>query len=515
MHPNVDIIRALGITAYAGQPLIAHGRLLGSLSFASTTRTSFTSDEAALLQATSDQVAIAIERAELTASLQQQTEKLTQANRIKDEFLAVLSHELRTPLNPILGWSRILQKGQCDKATTTRALETIERNARIQTQLIDDLLNVSRILRGKLVLNSFQVNLVQIAEAALETVRLAAEAKRLNLRLEWAGEGNQENGEGEGGRAGREGNFLSPSSPLSPPTPTPIPSLPVLGDPSRLQQVVWNLLSNAVKFTPMDGRIILRISVITETEEDIEGEGGEQMLTVSNSSVAEYAQIQVIDTGKGINPEFLPYVFDYFRQADGSTTRVFGGLGLGLAIAQHIVQAHGGTLTAYSRGEGQGATFTVRLPLSKDENQGLKSESLADSSSPSHRSSLPFRGLRILVVDDERDTLDLIAFLLEQRGARVATATSVSEALSTLESFKPSILVSDIGMPKQDGYSLLEKIQSLRLEGNNIPAIALSAYARDEDRAQALKAGFQKYISKPVDPFDFIATIAELAGREL
>lgn len=494
-HPNAEIIRSLGINAYAGQPLIAQGRLLGTLSFASKTRESFTDEEAALLQAASDQVAIALERAELVASLQQQTERLTQVNRVKDEFLAVLSHELRTPLNPILGWSRILQAKRCDDATMARALETIERNARIQTQLIDDLLDVSRILQGKLNLHISQVELVSIMEAAFETVRLAAEAKRLNVSFEI-----------------QERSIYQPSQEeLAFPTSLKTSSYRVLGDPARLQQVVWNLLSNAVKFTPVDGRISVSLSAINEVSEETLGNADEFMLTNDNLSRFEYAQIQITDTGNGISPDFLPYVFEYFRQADGSTTRTFGGLGLGLAIAKHIVQAHGGVLQAFSKGEGQGATFTLRLPLLQDESDKLLKQS--NSLSSSLQVILP-PNLQVLVVDDERDSLELIAFLLEQGGAKVSVASSASEALLVLEKFNPDILISDIGMPKEDGYSLLRKVRNLAVNAKkNIPAIALTAYARDEDRNRAYAAGFQKYLPKPIDPSNFIATVVELTGQ--
>jgi PAS domain S-box-containing protein len=304
-HPNTRILCSLNITAYAAQPLIARGNLLGVLSFGSRSRTHFTPEEVALLQATSDQMAVALERAELMSSLQQQTEQLIQANRLKDEFLAVLSHELRTPLNPILGWSKLLRTQKYDEATTTRALETIERNAKLQTELINDLLDVSRILQGKLNLNITQVDLTTTIAAAIETIQLAAEAKCIQLQV-----------------------MLEPNVGK------------VSGDSSRLQQVVWNLLSNAVKFTPANGRVEIRLA-----------------------SLGSVVQLQVQDTGKGISPDFLPFVFDYFRQADSTKTRKFGGLGLGLAIVRHLVELHGGTVKAESPGEGQGATFTVALPL--------------------------------------------------------------------------------------------------------------------------------------------------------
>ncbi|MBC6432769.1 PAS domain S-box protein, partial [Nostoc sp. HG1] len=336
-HPNADILKALGITAYAGQPLIAQGKVLGVLSFASRTRTRFTSGEIALLQATSDQVAVALERAQLMDSLQQQKEQLVQANRIKDEFLAVLSHELRTPLNPILGWSKLLQTKKYDEATTTRALETIERNAKLQTQLIEDLLDVSRILQGKLSLNIAPVNLETAIASAIETVRLAAQAKSINLRftiLDFGLENPNINLESIDFNK-QPDNLKSQIQVALPASQRCAPKLLVTGDSGRLQQVIWNLLSNAIKFTPQGGQV-----------------------EISLQSVGSQAELRVSDTGKGISPDFLPFVFEYFRQADGATTRKFGGLGLGLAIVRHIVELHGGTVKAESLGEEQGATFT-------------------------------------------------------------------------------------------------------------------------------------------------------------
>ncbi len=495
--PNAEIIRALGIRAYCGQPLVVQGRLLGTLSFASLTRTHFTSEELALLQGTSDQVAIALERAELIASLQQQTEQLTQANQIKDEFLAVLSHELRTPLNPILGWAKLLQSRSCNAETTTRALEAIERNAKIQTQLIEDLLDVSRILRGKLNLNRNEVDLVSTVVAALETVQLAAEAKKLDIRLEV---------------------LASPENPSPHPVIPAIderqilnstllqyPKIPVLGDASRLQQVIWNLLSNAVKFTPPDGRISVSLSVITKENPQ---QGMNRKKRMMGSAAIDYAQIQVTDTGQGISETFLPHVFEYFRQAEGGTTRKFGGLGLGLAIAQHIVQAHGGTLQADSPGEGQGATFTVQLPLLKTQPEADLGDETTDLAVPSSRR---LHNLRVLVVDDEPDTLELIAFLLKEEGAIVQTATCVREALAVFEEFHPDLLISDIGMPEADGYALLHHLRKqMTTASKALPAIALTAFARDEDRHRAIAAGFHRHLAKPINPTDLISVMTEL-----
>jgi len=451
-HPNAQLICSLGITAYAGQPLIVQGRLLGTLSFASRTRTSFTSEEIDLLQSTCDQMAIALERTNLTASLQQQAEQLRQANRIKDEFLAVLSHELRSPLNPILGWTKLLQSGKLDAAKTAQALATIERNAKLQTELIEDLLDVSRILQGKLSLNIRPVDLAMTVAAAIETVSLAAQAKAIDIKTTLDAQVGE-----------------------------------VLGDSSRLQQIVWNLVSNAVKFTPRGGRVTVRLT-----------------------RVGNQAQITVTDTGKGIDPEFLPYVFDYFRQEDGATTRQFGGLGLGLAIVRHLVELHGGTVAVDSRGEGQGATFTVKLPLSEKKEQENPEQRL--TSPPT--TNRPLLGIRVLVIDDEPDMRDVIAFSLEQSGAEVMTVATATEALAALAQFQPDILLSDIGMPGMDGYMLLRQVRALSPEqGGQVLAIAFTAYATEVEQQQALQAGFQEHLAKPIEPDILVKEIVKLLSN--
>lgn len=496
-HPNAEVIRALGLTAYSAQPLTVGGRLLGTFSLGSLTRSHFTAEELALLQATSDQMAIALERSELIASLQQQTEQLTQANQIKDEFLAVLSHELRTPLNPILGWAKLLQTKPCDSATTARALETIERNAKIQTQLIEDLLDVSRILRGKLNLIRNEVDLVQTVAAALETVHLAAEAKQINIHFHVLNR--------LGAQSRHSQITTAADEPTSHETLLQHQKILVLGDASRLQQVVWNLLSNAVKFTPPDGRITVSLSVITKNNSQEAVDWDESMM---GNAVIDYAQIQVIDTGQGISETFLPHVFEYFRQAEGGTTRRFGGLGLGLAIAQHIVQAHGGTLQAASPGEGKGATFTVQLPLLKTQSHPNAETGRNEESTYASRR---LNNLRVLVVDDEPDSLELIAFLLQQEGAIVQMAADVQQALAVFEAFCPDLLISDIGMPETDGYALVQQLRKrISAPSKMIPAIALTAFARDEDRHRALSAGFQRHLAKPVNPTDLISVLTEL-----
>ncbi|MBW4425589.1 MAG: PAS domain-containing protein [Nostoc desertorum CM1-VF14] len=393
-------------------------------------------------------------RKQLEQALRQQAEELKQANQNKDEFLAILSHELRSPLNPILGWSSLLKSRKFDEATTNRALETIERNAQLQIQLIDELLDVSRIIRGKLNLTFATVNLVAVIDAALETVRLIAQTKSIQISIQ-----------------------LDPNVGR------------VLGDYYRLQQVVGNLLSNAVKFTPRNGSVEVRLSLTRELN--------------SNSAL-----IQVKDTGQGISPEFLPHIFEYFRQADSSTTRKFGGLGLGLAIVRHLVELHGGTVTAASPGIGQGAIFTVKLPVMK-ESEGVGEAGGAEEAEEAGEefdSSLLF-GLRVLIVDDDADTREFLHFLLQQNGALITLAASATEALAVIVKTVPDLLISDLGMPEMDGYSL---IRVLRAMGGEIPAIALTAYARDSDRDRVLAAGFQKHVAKPVQPTELLTSIADL-----
>ncbi|MBD1846029.1 PAS domain-containing protein [Cyanobacteria bacterium FACHB-63] len=387
-----------------------------------------------------DRKAAEAEREQLLLREQAAREEAERANRIKDEFLAVLSHELRTPLNPILGWVKLLKAGKLDADRTQQALATIERNAQLQTQLIDDLLDVSRILRGKLTLNAQPVNLKTVIEAAIETVRLAAEAKSIEIDTAFDEIGA------------------------------------VLGDPGRLQQVVWNLLTNAVKFTPPHGRVKVELT-----------------------ATATHAQIQVVDTGKGIAPEFLPQVFEQFRQADSSTTRRFGGLGLGLAIARQLVELHGGTIAAASAGEGQGATFTVCLPLASA--IASRSGEFAAANPPT---SASLEGVRVLLVDDETDARDLAQFILQQEGAIVLSAASATMALQILQGSTVDLLVSDIGMPDCDGYQLLKAIRAC---GHRFPAIALSAYAGELNQAKSRQAGFKRHLSKPLDPALLIATI--------
>ncbi|MBD1915696.1 response regulator [Phormidium sp. FACHB-322] len=372
-------------------------------------------------------------------------EEAEQANRLKDQFLAVLSHELRSPLNPILGWAKLLQTRSFDATKTAQALATIERNALLQTQLVDDLLDLAKILRGKLHLNSVPVYLAGVVESAIETIKTSAAAKSIAIQLDLA------------------------------------PTIQVAGDVARLQQIVGNLLSNAIKFTPSEGQV-----------------------TVTLQSVDDQAEINVSDTGIGISAEFLPHLFESFRQEDISITRKHGGLGLGLAIVRQLVDIHGGTITAHSLGEGQGATFCVRIPQ-------LSVEASTDPAAALPHPTLDLSGIRVFSVDDSADTREFLTVLLEQYGANVITAGSATEALAALKTLHPDVLISDIGMPEMDGYKLIRQVRALPPEqGGDIPAIALTAYARDEDRQQCLASGYQRHLSKPLDLEKLVQAVVEL-----
>ena len=387
-------------------------------------------------------------------------EDLREANRLKDEFLATVSHELRTPLTAILGWAHMLRAGQLDEQGATSALETIERNARTQAQLIDDLLDVSRIITGKLRLDVRQVDPGSFIEPAVEALRPAAEAKGVRIRK------------------------VMDTGVVS-----------VAGDPARLQQVVWNLLSNAIKFTPKGGKVQVRLERIDS-----------------------HIEIAVSDTGAGIKPEFLPHVFERFRQADQTTTRRHGGLGLGLAIVRHLVELHGGTVEADSPGEGRGATFVVKLPVVPVYRKG----DFAERVHPADGDTLPaydcperLDGVKVLVVDDEADTRELLRVGVGQCGAEVVTAGSAPEALEAIAEERPDLIVSDIGMPGEDGYDLIRQVRALPAgRGGRIPAIALTAYARTEDRLRALRAGYQSHIAKPVELAELVAVMASLLQRK-
>lgn len=399
------------------------------------------------------------ERKHLEDVVQQRADELAGANRAKDEFLAILSHELRSPLTSILGWSHLLRTSKLDEPVVSRALETIERNAKLQRQLVDDLLDVSRIIAGKLSLDAKQVELTQSVESAIDVVRGAAETKGVQLAVSL----DREVGH-------------------------------ICGDAGRLQQIVWNLLSNAIKFTPGGGLVEIRLERADDPN----------------------ARLTVKDTGCGINPEFLPHIFDRFRQADSTTTRAHGGLGLGLWIVHQLVKLHGGTIKAESDGEGRGATFTVELPLTAAASgaSGSEKECAAAVASSAYAVRSMLDGIRVLVVDDEEDTRHFVQVALGRYGANVTAVGSAREALDALPTLLPDVLVSDIGMPGMDGYTLIDKIRVLPPEcGGQTPAAALTAYARAEDRARVIAAGFQLHVPKPVDPSELATVIAHLAGR--
>jgi len=373
------------------------------------------------------------------------------ATRLKDEFVATLSHELRTPLNAIVGWASILRADRRGE-TITQGVEVIERNAKLQAQMIEELLDMSRIISGKLLFELKPTDVAELVEAAVAAVRPTADAKGVLLNT----------------TVSRCRN--------------------VNADAARLQQVTWNLLTNALKFTPRGGRVNIALR-------EIEGQ----------------VEMTVSDTGQGIKPEFLPFVFDRFRQADASTTRRHGGLGLGLSIVKSLVELHGGSVEVDSPGEGRGATFTVRLPIPT-----LPQEVLASPPEPQSHSTPELAGLRILVVDDEDDARTLARRVLEERGAQVITVSSAAEAIASIgDNNPPNVMVSDIGMPEQDGYDLIKQMRALPGDAGRVPAVALTALARAEDRKRALSAGYQKHVSKPVDPAELVSVIASLAGRAL
>ena len=461
----------LPVRSYLAVPVVLRGgECVGGLFFGHSKVDVFTERTERLVAGIAAQASIAIDNARLyeeTRRVLLERERLMDAERaarsdlarigrIKDEFLATLSHELRTPLTAILGWSKVLLHKAGDPATITAGLEAIERNATAQARLIEDLLDMNRIISGKVRLDVQPTDLAHVADGAIEAVRVSAEAKELRLR-----------------------KIIDPLAG------------PVSGDPNRLQQIVWNLMTNAVKFTPRGGKIDV---VLQRVDSQLE--------------------LSVSDSGIGIAPEFLPLVFDRFSQADSSTTRTQGGLGLGLSIVKQLVELHGGNVRTHSDGIGLGATFIVALPLTALRPGGRGEHPAAARSAAGAAPSVDFRGLKVLVVDDEPDAQVLIRHLLLDCHAEVQTASSASEALVLLQQARPDVLVSDIGMPERDGYQLIRDIRRLPAErGGRTPAIALTAFARSEDRTRAMFAGYQVHVSKPIDPHELIATVASLAGR--
>jgi PAS domain S-box-containing protein len=456
----------LPVRSYLAVPVYSRsGEVLGGLFFGHPEVGMFNERSVQVVTAVTAQAAVAIDNARLYETAQKAAQERTflleqerRTNELKDEFLATLSHELRTPLSAILGWSQLLRRSGRLEGDLQRGLDTIERNARAQTRLIEDLLDMSRITSGKVRLDIQTLEPFFFVEAALETVKPSADAK--GIRLE---------------------KILDPSAG------------PISGDPGRLQQVVWNLLTNAIKFTPKGGKV----QVLLER-------------------VASHVEISVADTGVGISPEFLPHVFERFRQQDASLTRRHGGLGLGLSIVKHLVEMHGGSVVAASPGEGAGATFSVRLPLlaAHRPRDASRQHPRTALDAPVTLESTDLGGLRLLVVDDDPDGRELIRQLLSDCGAEVLCAGSATDALPMIERERPHLLISDIGMPDMDGYELLQHVRALgEARGGQVPAIALTAFARPEDRTRALRAGFLSHVAKPVEAAELLATVASVTGR--
>ena len=433
-------------------PMAVMGRIIGTIEVQSYKKNVYRPEHATAMSMAANLTAVAIENVRLLKLERTAREAAEESNRLKDEFLATVSHELRTPLTAILGWSRLLEGGALDEPVRQQAVDTIWRNAKAQAQIVDDILDVSRIITGNLYLDLHPLEVVPVVENAINVVRPTAEAKGIKIETDF----------------------------------DPKPAM-ISGDANRLQQVVWNLVSNAIKFTGNGGRVCVKVS-----------QGGGAV------------QVSVSDTGQGINKEFLPYVFDRFRQADSTTTRQHGGLGLGLAIARHLVEIHGGTIKAESPGTGRGATFTIRLPL-------IEATASAPNVSQQKLPPAPqlLSGLNVLLVDDDSDTLKLMATALTRRQANVTAVSSAGEAIQAITRKRPDVLVSDIAMPDEDGYGLIEKVRLLENnDSQNIPAVAITAYAKEEDRERALSAGFQIYLAKPVELTELISVVARAAKRD-
>ncbi len=456
---HLALLRQLDACSWIIVPLRVQGVTIGAFTLAySDSKRHYTERELVLAGELARRAAVAIDNAALYELSQKERSRVEAVTRAKDEFVAMISHELRTPLNAILGWIRLMRDGPLSDAKRDHAFTVIERNANAQDRLVADLLDISKVITGEVRLNLAEVNFASVVEMAVEGLRPAAEAKSIQLDLELEVE--------------RTGSVLH-------------------GDMDRLQQVVWNLLANAVKFTPLNGAV----------KTCLRGHGPELELVVE-------------DNGEGIAADFLPHVFDRFCQSDSSAARRHGGLGVGLSIARHIVELHGGRIEAWSNGVGQGATFAVRLPIAAAAMTSAPALSPIESESPGHREAPDMApGLRVLVVDDDSDARDLIAYLLESRGMEVRQASSAGEALLALETYTPHVILSDIGMPVEDGYSLIRRIRTLPSpEKSNIPAIALTAFARREDRTRALVEGFNQHIVKPVELAQLVRAVTDLAG---
>jgi signal transduction histidine kinase/ActR/RegA family two-component response regulator len=447
-------IRALGRVSYICAPMVVAGRVLGALTLVmSESRRRYTDEDLTFAEEIAERAALVVENA-------RSYEQLQRANRLKDEFLATLSHELRTPLNAIVGYARMMSGGMIGGERLSKAIETIDRNATELTKMVEDILDVSRIVSGKMRLNVEAVDLPLVIHEAVETIRPAAEAKRIRVHA-----------------------VIDPQVG------------PISGDPDRLRQVVWNLLSNAIKFTPKEGHVQVGLERV-------------------NSSV----EIIVSDTGMGIAADFLPHLFERFRQADSSATRQHGGLGLGLAIVRNLVELHGGTVYASSPGADAGATFRVRLPLRIVHDSHAEEPRMHPRRESTRTAgTMPnLDGIRVLAVDDEPDSLRLLTEILEGAGAHVTTARSGAAALEKIEASDPDVLIADLGMPLMDGFQLINRVREFsnpRLR--DLPAAALTAYARSEDRARTLQGGFEMHLAKPIDPIELASAVKALGRRRV
>ena len=450
---QLALFRQLGQKSWIIVPLVARERILGAMTLAITESSRrYGRADLSLATAVASQAAAVIESARLTREADEARAAAEAAIRAKDEFLSTLSHELRNPLNAVHGWATLIARGQLGEAQTRRAMQIIVRNVNAQIRLVDDLLDMSKVVTGRMRLTVQPVDLGELIEDGLESVRHAAEAKRIRLQ-----------------------SVLE------------APGLLVSGDPGRLQQVVWNLLENAVKFTPKDGRVQIQLQ-----------------------RVRSHVEVVVSDTGQGIGPDVLPFVFDRLRQGDSGSARGQGGLGIGLALVRHVVELHGGSVYAESPGEGQGATFVVKLPLMVAE---MREQPIAHHDSP-RLDSAALAGARIIVVDDDPTAVELITEVLVQAGGEVISCGTADDALQAFARSRPDVILSDIEMPGQDGYSLIRKLRALGPEqGGKTPAVALTAFGRPEDRIRSLRAGFNIHVSKPVDPAELVAIVASMLGR--